>query len=102
MNNNMPIGGSLLARFFLPLRAALDLWRRSRCAAFAAGRTYENARGAGAPHDAAAEAAFEALTKEERPGLPEVAPGAHAVPAAPDASSSVIGRPGWPAAQGSC
>ena len=101
MDTNVPKDGSPLARFLLAARAALALWRGSRHAALAAGRTYENARGAGTSHHAAAEAAFETLTKEERPTLPEVAPGSHAIPSAPDGSTSRIARPGWPAAQGS-
>lgn len=102
MDNNAERDQSLLARFFLPLQAALALWRRSLRAALAAGTTYENVRGAGAPHGVAAEAAFRILTKEERPKLPEVVTAAQstltATAGSPDGG---IAQPGWPAPQAS-
>jgi hypothetical protein len=102
MDNNAERDRSLLASFFRPLRAALALWRRSRHAALAAGRTYENARGAGTPHDAAAEAAFKVLTKEERPSLPDVASVPNVGPGeASNASSGNVTGPAWPTPQGS-
>lgn len=102
MDNNAERDQSLLARFFLAAGAALALWRRSRHAALAAGRTYENARGAGAPHDAAAGAAFKILTREERPSLPEVASAPNAATAdASDTASGKLTGPAWPTPQGS-
>ncbi len=80
MDNDVRADGPLLGRFLPAVCAALGLWRHTRRAALAAGRTYENARSAGAPPDAAAEAAFKILTKEERPALPEVVPGTQSVP----------------------
>lgn len=102
MDNNATRDASLLARFFLTARAALDLWRRNRRAAFAADRAYVNARGGGATHDVATEAAFRILTKEERPELPDVVSAAQSVPAAgADTADNSVGRPGWPTPQGS-
>ncbi|HWV82242.1 MAG TPA: hypothetical protein VNZ50_12490 [Hyphomicrobiaceae bacterium] len=102
MDHNATREGSLFARPFLAVCAALGLWRRSRSAALAAGKTYENARGAGAPHDIAAGAAFRVLTKEERPELPEVVTAAQSAPAgAADIPDDGIASPCWPAARGS-
>ncbi len=81
MDNNARTDGAFLGRFLATVRTALGLWRHSRAAARAAGRTYENARSAGAPHGIAAEAAFQILTKEERPALPEVVPERQSTPA---------------------
>lgn len=91
-----------LARFFLAVRTALGFWRRNRRAALAAGKTYENARGAGAPHAVAAEAAFRILTKEERPELPHVVSETQPVRAGVVDSPARSGaRPDWPEPQGS-
>lgn len=103
MNNDATRIGSTLRALFGRLSAAIGRWRCSRRAALMAADTYEATRSTGAPHDVAANAAFEALTGNERPVLPDGADTAQSLQADPLHRPESEGRTtGWAAPQGTC
>jgi hypothetical protein len=92
-----------LGALFVRLSAAIGRWRCSRRAALAAADTYEATRSTGASHDIAANAAFEALTGNERPILPNGADTAQSLQADPLHRPDDEGQTaGWAAPQGTC
>jgi hypothetical protein len=89
---------SALAPLVHPLRAALHLWWRTWRAALAAEEAHVTKRAQGAPRKVAADAAFKALTGEERPAFtsdarqplphPRVRPRQEVPPASPPIAPS--------------
>jgi hypothetical protein len=72
------------------LSQALHNWSQAWRASIVAENTYEVTRHQETPRQAAAHAAFKALTGDERPALPEVAEGRQA--AQPDTPAVPLGR----------
>lgn len=103
MDNDATRNGSTLGAIFVRLSATIGRWRCSQRAALMAADTYEATRSTGAPHEVAANAAFQALTGDERPMLPDGADTAQSLQAAPLHCPESEGRPaGWAAPQGTC
>ena len=103
MDNDATRNGSTLGTLFGRLSTAMGRWHCSRRAALAAADTYEAMRTTGAPHDVAANAAFEALTGNERPRLPDGTDTAQPLRTEPLHRPESEGRTaGWAAPQGTC
>jgi hypothetical protein len=101
MDNDATRNGSTFGALFGRLSAAIGRWRCSQRAALMAADTYEATRSTGASHDVAANAAFEALTGNERPVLPDGVDTAQSLQAAPLHRPESEGRPaGWAAPEG--